>query len=451
MNISGEKKIVLLYVLTDLLLYWVALTMVPLTRLQTVYQVDFTLFLRDRLICSLFFVSAMVLAGCYTNNRLIDSFDSVYLAWAALLAVTVAEFAILSLLPSDLERAISRREILIAALIVGLMLTLWHHFAARLVARFPQMRRFFYVLGDKKDAERIVNEIKGARTPLGDAEFCTFGDFVKKHEGSDKDLDAGSRRRGRVIITSGGGHEPDLTEMLAFCELHCEQIFLYPSIEETLLFPHSNLSSIAGIPLVEVPNAPGLPQYLFVKRLADVLCATLGLLAAFPLCILTAIAIKLNSPGPVFFTQERLTRGGKPFKIVKFRSMVVPSVTENDQIRAEREDARITPLGGLIRKYKIDEIPQLLNVLNGDMSLVGPRPLWREFFQDHPQSARIWERRLAVRPGVTSLSHVLGSSYSDPRDFLRYDFIYINNISAFTDLKILFATVRIVLGGKGSG
>jgi len=103
-----------------------------------------------------------------------------------------------------------------------------------------------------------------------------------------------------------------------------------------------------------------------------------------------------------------------------------------------------------LRKYRLDELPQFINVLKGDMSLIGPRPLWRDFFLQHGEESPLWERRLAVRPGLTSLSHVQGSSFSDPGDFLRYDLIYISSVSFMLDLKILVGTLRAVLSGKGA-
>ena len=117
---------------------------------------------------------------------------------------------------------------------------------------------------------------------------------------------------------------------------------------------------------------------------------------------------------------------------------------------AAANDARVTPVGGFLRKHRVDELPQLINVLKGDMSLIGPRPERPHFHEEFCRQWPLFKRRLAVRPGVTSLSHVLGSYDSNPGDRLRYDLMYISSVSLVTDVKILVATVRVVLGAKGA-
>jgi lipopolysaccharide/colanic/teichoic acid biosynthesis glycosyltransferase len=169
-----------------------------------------------------------------------------------------------------------------------------------------------------------------------------------------------------------------------------------------------------------------------------------------PLGLATAIAVKASSTGGIFYLQERMGKNGRPFKIIKFRSMLAANPGNAPPKRAPEENGRITGVGKIIRKFKIDELPQLINVLKGDMSLIGPRPLWDAFPRQHGEESPLWERRLAVRPGLTSLSHVLGNSFAKPGDFLRYDLVYISSLSLLVDLKILFKTVRAVLSGRGA-
>jgi lipopolysaccharide/colanic/teichoic acid biosynthesis glycosyltransferase len=168
--------------------------------------------------------------------------------------------------------------------------------------------------------------------------------------------------------------------------------------------------------------------------------------------VAAAAAIKLSSPGPIFYTQQRLSKGGRPFTIYKFRSMYdgAPLLDESGHVLAQKDDPRITPVGRLLRKHRIDEIPQLYSVLMGDMSLVGPRPVWKEYYDQQRTTLPLFDRRLVVRPGLTSLSHVLGGYSSTPEDRLRYDLVYINTLSMDVDLRVLLSTVRIVLSGKGA-
>jgi exopolysaccharide biosynthesis polyprenyl glycosylphosphotransferase len=187
-----------------------------------------------------------------------------------------------------------------------------------------------------------------------------------------------------------------------------------------------------------------------VKRGLDAAAASILLLCALPLCLITAAAIKLTSPGPILYAQERVGRGGRRFMLYKFRSMLTDAEAATGPVWAKSNDPRVTPVGRFIRKHRIDEIPQLFNVLKGDMSLVGPRPERPHFHEEFCKQWPLFDRRLAVRPGLTSLSHVLGSYSSNPEDRLRYDLAYISSMSLLTDLKILISTVRVVLGAKGA-
>jgi exopolysaccharide biosynthesis polyprenyl glycosylphosphotransferase len=194
-----------------------------------------------------------------------------------------------------------------------------------------------------------------------------------------------------------------------------------------------------------------------VKRALDVVGALVVIAATLPLWIAAAIAIKLDSPGPVFFVQKRSGRNNRPFSCVKFRTMVVGAEAHLAELRARneisgpvfklRDDPRLTRVGRVLRKYSIDELPQLLNVLVGQMSLVGPRP-------PIPQEVRSYEpdqvRRLSVRPGITGLWQVSGRNRIAFEDWVRLDLQYIDEWSLWLDLQILVATIPAVLGGEGA-
>ena len=447
-HIHEERQVLVLYLLTDVVVFWVALSVATLSRLDTIYQVDFVLMQRDRLVCLGLFLAAAVMAGAYRTSVISDRFDAVYYTVIALAATGVAEFVITALVPIEL-RVISRREMVLGVVLASGLLGLWHYAAARLTSRFASLRRFFYVLGDEAEGQRIAGEISGKSSISADARYVTLGELREI-------LERRNTQSGRVdgppldvIVTAPDKHRWQLAGALEFCGEHCRRTFLYPTLHDTLLFHHSNLLAIAGIPLIQVGGGQLATPYLYVKRAMDLAVAGVGLLALLPVFIATTVAIKWTSPGPLFFLQERQGRDGRPFSIIKFRSMVPPDINETHQIRAARDDTRVTPVGYVIRKYKIDEIPQLINVLKGHMSLVGPRPLWQGFDRQNGEPTPLWERRLAVRPGLTSLSHVFGSSFAKPADFLRYDLVYISSLSLLTDLKILYATVRIVLSGRG--
>jgi sugar transferase (PEP-CTERM system associated) len=194
------------------------------------------------------------------------------------------------------------------------------------------------------------------------------------------------------------------------------------------------------------------PGVLFGKRFLDLTAAGIGLLLAAPLMALVALAVRLDSPGPVFFRQERVGRGGRPFILWKFRSMRQDAEAAGARW-AVTDDPRVTRTGRFIRKTRLDELPQLWNVLVGDMSLVGPRPERDHFVQQLMTKNAFYEQRLVVRPGLTGWAQVkapYASSFEESIEKLKYDLYYIKNISLFLDVSILLSTARIVLLGRGA-
>jgi sugar transferase (PEP-CTERM system associated) len=184
-----------------------------------------------------------------------------------------------------------------------------------------------------------------------------------------------------------------------------------------------------------------------LKRLLDVVCATVGLLIAAPIMLLTAIAIKVESPGPVLYKQVRAGELGRLFTIFKFRSMRVDAEKQGAQF-AKVNDPRVTRVGAFIRKTRVDELPQLWNVLRGEMSMVGPRPERPVFIEQLEQQVPYFKQRLYVKPGVTGHAQVrcrYGASTEDMLEKLEYDLYYIKSYSVLFDLSIMFDTVKVVL------
>lgn len=190
----------------------------------------------------------------------------------------------------------------------------------------------------------------------------------------------------------------------------------------------------------------------FNKRLFDLSAASALIVALAPLIALTAFLIKLESKGPVLYRQQRIGFGGRSFEILKFRSMV-DEAEKDGAVWAARDDARVTRVGRIIRKLRIDEIPQAVNVLRGDMSFVGPRPERPEFVKILEREIPNYHLRHAVRPGITGwaqVKYVYGASVEDARIKLQYDLYYIEHFSVLRDLMILAMTVRVALFGIGS-
>jgi exopolysaccharide biosynthesis polyprenyl glycosylphosphotransferase len=197
---------------------------------------------------------------------------------------------------------------------------------------------------------------------------------------------------------------------------------------------------------------------MVVKRLIDILGGMVGLLITAVVTPFVALAIKLDSPGPIFFAQTRIGKNGRRFKIYKFRSMYIDAEARKKELEAQNEmqglmfkmenDPRITKVGKFIRKTSIDELPQFYNIVKGDMSLVGTRPPTEDEFEQYNSHYR---RRISMTPGLTGLWQISGrSEIVDFDDVVKYDLEYIDNWTIGLDIKILFQTVWVVLTGKGS-
>jgi exopolysaccharide biosynthesis polyprenyl glycosylphosphotransferase len=192
--------------------------------------------------------------------------------------------------------------------------------------------------------------------------------------------------------------------------------------------------------------------YIRIKQIFDVVLSALGLALALPLLVLVALAIKLDSRGPVFYRQKRVGLNGRQFDLIKLRSMTTGAESAGAKW-AQENDTRITRIGRVLRKSRIDEIPQMWNVLKGEMSFIGPRPERPEFTIQLLNDIPFYSLRHSIKPGITGWAQVnygYGASVEDAAEKLQYDLFYIKNLSFFLDLHILIRTIRVVLFGRGA-
>lgn len=190
-----------------------------------------------------------------------------------------------------------------------------------------------------------------------------------------------------------------------------------------------------------------------IKRVIDIVVSSIGLVLAAPICIVVAILIKLDSKGPILFTQERVGQDGEIFNVMKFRTMQSDAERDSGPVWAASNDARVTRIGKFLRVTRIDEIPQMINVLTGHMSFVGPRPERPFFVEELEKKNPYYMLRHTVKPGLTGWAQVMhhyGASYEDAVEKLRYDLYYIKNLSPLFDLNIILRTGGVVLFGKGA-
>lgn len=341
--------------------------------------------------------------------------------------------------------------------LVGLLLVRYGaHRAAML--RVPSGR--VLVVGDGPEAEEVVELLRTPRRGRA-ARFTAqvrVGAPCQASDGntlSAKDLPriVKQRRVAEIVVAlreRRGGYEP--LEQLLLCRLMGVRVLDLSSFFEREL----GLVKLAHLRTSWLIYGSGFDQgrlRAFVKRSFDLLASSTLLLVASPVMVITAIAIKLESEGPVLFRQERVRAGGVPFEMLKFRSMRQDAEKDGKPRWASAADDRITRVGRIIRRLRIDELPQLLNVFKGDMSLVGPRPERPFFVSQLLEEIPYYALRHNVKPGITGWAQVrlqYGASTEDAKYKLEYDLYYVKNHSLFLDLMILFETVQVVLLGKGA-
>lgn len=241
---------------------------------------------------------------------------------------------------------------------------------------------------------------------------------------------------------------PEWERFLARCTLGGIPVYHVKQIQESI----TGRVRIRHIAENEFGSLLPSPLYLMFKRLVDVLAVLVTLPVTLPLMLLTALAIRLDSPGPALFVQTRIGQGNREFRMFKFRSMCADAECSGAQL-AQTNDCRVTRVGRFIRKTRLDELPQFLNVLRGDMSLIGPRPEQRPFVNNFEEVIPFYSYRHVVKPGITGWAQVMQGYASDTdnsRIKLQYDLYYIKHFSLWLDILIIFKTIRTVVTGFGA-
>ena len=348
------------------------------------------------------------------------------------------------------------REVLVVLFALCLLLCLgWRALYYRHIGRFVHRPRVLLVGTDREDKVRqVLTEAMTDATLIGYVSDCD-GDISIPYLGTPLEVEklAMANNATMIVLLPDAPIDEDMAAQLLQAKLHGQMIVDVRAFCEHMAdrIPVSQISAEwllteEGFSL----NTRGSLRR--IKRAFDI-CAAFGLLVlTSPITLLTALAVKLESPGPIIYSQTRVGHFGKTFLVYKFRSM--RSDAEKDgAVWAQKGDPRVTRVGRYIRKTRIDELPQLWNVLKGEMSLIGPRPERPEFVSELEKEIPFYSLRHAVKPGVTGWAQVCypyGSSVDDARRKLEYDLYYAKNISILLDIRILLKTIGVVLFPKGA-
>jgi exopolysaccharide biosynthesis polyprenyl glycosylphosphotransferase len=318
-----------------------------------------------------------------------------------------------------------------------------------------QYQRRFVLLGAPEETRRIRADVEArargeitilAELDLGETPVQRLLELLHEHSVNG------------VIVSANRVFFDQVESAIRVCELEGVEVWLVADFFKTQI-SRTTFDEFHGRPILVFSSAPEVSWPGVVKQLIDFIGALLLLLLSLPLLAIVAIIVKASSPGPVFFRQPRSGLNGRPFVLYKFRTMVSNAEQFQHELAAMNEmngpvfkvsnDPRVTPIGKFLRKYSLDEFPQLFNVLRGEMSLVGPRPLPVDEVKRFNDLAH--RRRLSVRPGLTCLWQVSGrNNVKDFRDWVRLDLEYIDNWSLWLDFKILLQTIPVVLMGTGA-
>ena len=232
-------------------------------------------------------------------------------------------------------------------------------------------------------------------------------------------------------------------KLFSYCSLNGKRVYLLPNFQDVYI-RSSHLTQLFDTPVFYSKNSGLAIEQAIIKRTMDVLFSVIALIVFSPFMLITAVAIKICDGGPILYKQDRLTLGGKVFSLYKFRSMVLDAEKESGARLSSVNDNRITPVGRVIRKIRFDELPQFINILIGDMSIVGPRPERPEIAMQYQEALPEFALRLRMKAGLTGNAQIYGRYNTSMKDKLLLDLLYIENYSIVLDFKMLFMTIKIL-------
>lgn len=306
---------------------------------------------------------------------------------------------------------------------------------------------------------RIINRVRGTKKMLIIADLERFEELTQKILSDSRNKDQIAYFVSPVkdlylkyidqvdkILISESIQAELKNDIISRCIVLNKSLYIVPKTFEIAIY-NSEIIQISDYLAFRIDTLHLSLEKKIIKRIMDILFSLIGIVLSLPIMIIASLAILLSDGRPIFFTQERATIDNKTFKLIKFRSMVKDAEKDTGAIWSTENDPRVTKNGRFLRRFWIDELPQLFNVLKGDMSMVGPRPERPVFIKEFAETIPDFHYRMTVKAGVTGLAQVLGKYSTTPENKIKFDLMYIRKASLIYDVKIIFETVKKILMG----
>ena len=387
----------------------------------------------DALLIAIYAIILFAFSLAYGAGKIgyLRSFE-IFLSQAiSLLATNLISYAQLSLMNAGL---FNPKYILILTAIQLVFALGWSFFSNFIYRSVFAPRDLLLVCGDRP-VDEIVEKFNSRKDRFVIAKIMNISEG---EEAIEKEIE--QRYQGMIIWDIP---QKNRNNLLKYCYSKSIRVYMMPKISDVIV-QGADVLHFFDTPVLLTREYPLTLEQRFIKRTIDLICAILLVIITSPIMLISAFIIKVSDGGPVFYRQKRVTVGGKEFRIIKFRSMRVDAEKDGKARLASKGDPRITPFGKFIRKVRIDELPQLFNIIAGDMSFIGPRPERPEIIAQYVEDMPEFTYRTKVKAGLAGYAQVYGKYNTTPYDKLKLDLIYIENYSTWLDLRLMLLTLKVL-------
>ena len=329
-----------------------------------------------------------------------------------------------------------RSVILYGTVVLFILTSLWGALGLAISRRIDPTGKMVVVGSSLEEARKAAEKISGhlSALHLELVGICSHEDIASLHRA----IDAASE-----VLVCPNVPDDGKVGLIIYCTAQNKPVYIVPQLVE-VAYLKTRLVQFSDMPAFMIDRLGLTFEQRLLKRVFDVLLSVVVLVLSSPVMLIAAIAVRATSRGPAIYSQERVTRDNRNYRIFKFRSMRIDAESDTGPVISGKADPRVTPVGRLLRRLKIDELPQFLNVLIGEMSVVGPRSERPFFVQQFEKAIPGYHQRFRVKAGITGFAQVAGSYDTLPEDKLRYDLIYIKNYSILLDIRLVLETVKVV-------